>query len=441
MAKGTVVSAEVFEKLAKTIGESKVKKIPSTPNKIIVKPKTTDDVSRIIKLAQKKKIPLVPKRDMDTGSKDSSSRGCIILNTENMNGVFEIDEENMAVTVGPGVLWKDLYGILTKRNYFIGAYPGSSQITVGEWVDIGGAGIGSYSYGFAGDLIRTMEVVLPDGKVINTGFKNVLPNSSGYNLNALFVGANTTLGIVSKVTLKMFPIPEEIMPMYYKFADQTAMTEAMRELTKIKTTPHNISFFDKNHLNTLRLFGIDVPQFEGMMMNVTLAGMKSVLEYEKDTIDALMEKHGATKEEQKTAQTLWDERFFGIAEKPTGVAPIQGEAVIPVSNLSEMINDTYSLLNKLQLKGSIKGIVGDRSTVFLTPYFLLDVKTSKRSRISITFSQKLGELALKHEGRPVGSGRTFAKILKQVYGEGINTILDIKSAIDPHDIMNPESLT
>ena len=87
-----------------------------------------------------------------------------------------------------------------------------------------------------------------------------------------------------------------------------------------------------------------------------------------------------------------------------------------------------------------KGIVGDRSTVFLTPYFLLDVKTSKKSRISITFSQKLGELALKHEGRPVGSGRTFAKILKQVYGEGINTILDIKSAIDPHDIMNPESL-
>jgi FAD/FMN-containing dehydrogenase len=422
MAKENADYREIFGKLTKILGDSRVKNGIS-PSQIIVKPKTTYDVSRVLKMAEREEIPVFPFREMSWAKMDPNESVAIIMNTMDMNGIFEIDEENLAVTVGPGVLWKNLYGVLTKRKYSIGVYPDSSTPSVGDWIDCGGAGIGSYGNGFAADQVRTMEVVLPDGRVIDTGFKKVLPNSSGYNLNGLFVGADSTLGVITKVTLKMFPKPEGFLPLYYNFSQPKDMNEALLELTKLKTTPLNISFFGKNHVQILKMYGREVPDMPGMVVNVTLAGLKSVLKHDVEIIDKVMEKHGATKVANSVASNLWAERFFDVQVKDAGLVPVFAEVLIPLTYLSDLIGDTYDLITKMNSKAAV-----------------IDKKTSEALRIPAVFAEKLGELSLKYHGRPVGSTMFLVSGIKKVYGEGINTILDIKSAIDPHDIMNPQIL-
>jgi glycolate oxidase len=440
MVKENAAYKDVFVKLSRILGDSRVKRGPNAPPQIIVKPKSTEDISRILKLAEKDEIPVYPKREMQWIRFDAQTPVAIMMDTKDMDGILNVDEDNLAVTVGPGVIWKDLYSALSKRKYSIGAYPESSMPTVGEWIDCGGAGIGSYYHGFAADQVRTMEVVLPDGKIIDTGFTKVLPNSSGYNLNGLFVGADSTLGVISKVTLKMFPKPQETRPLYFTFSDSTKMTEALKVVTKLKTTPLNISFLGKNHVKTLKMFGSDVPELQGMIVNVTLSGLKSVIDYEENQINTLIEKHGAVKVAANVAGLFWKERFFDVKSKGQGLSPIFSEVLIPLSNLLGMIEDTNNLFTKMKLRGAITGIISDRSTVAFTPYLLLDKKSSETSRVPAVFATKLGDFSLKYHGRPIGSTMFLVPGLKKVYGEGINTILDIKSAIDPHDIMNPQKL-
>ncbi|UCG69703.1 MAG: FAD-binding oxidoreductase [Thermoplasmata archaeon] len=438
MTERNVSLDKVRSKISKIVGDGKVKIDSKVPNKIIVRPRTSDDVSRIINVAVKEGVPIVPKRKITWAEKGAKTQESIILDTLDMNGIFKIDDENLAVTVGPGVLGKDLYDTLLKKGYLLGAYPVSSTPTVGEWVDIGGAGIGSYGHGFAGDLIRTMEVVLPDGKIINTGFEKVLSNSSGYNLNGLFVGADSTLGIITKITMKIFPKPEETRPLYYTFSELKNLTLALQDITKQKTTPINILFFDANHIQYLRKFGKDVPNIEGYVMNITLAGLKSVVDHEEGVINAMMERHGGKKESNDTAKALWQERFFEVSSTKKEVMPVFYEALIPTTKLFDMANSTYSLIDKMKLKAAVMGILCDRSTVNLIPYIMTDKKAIEKPS---AFAGKFGELALANRGRPTGITMSQISVIKTVYGEGLNTILDIKSAIDPRGIMNPSKLS
>ncbi len=439
MASENAEYRRIFERLTKILGTNNVKKGESHLH-IIVNPKTTDDVSRVLKLAESEELNVHPAREMQWVKVDPNMPAAIMMNTVDMSGIFEIDEENLTVTVGPGVLWKDLYRALSKRKYSVGVYPDSSTLTVGEWIDCGGAGIGSYRHGFAGDQIRTLEIVLPNGKVIDTGFKKVLPNSSGYNLNGLFVGADSTLGIITRITLKMFPKPEGIMPLYYVFPGSAEMQKALLDLTKLKVTPLNVSFFNGDHVQTLRNMGKDIPQINGFIVNITLSGLKSVIIHNEKVVDQLMKDNGAQKVEGNVAKALWKERFFDIKAKASKVKPFFGEVLIPLSNLHEILGDTQNLISKTKAKGALMGIISDRSTVSFAPYLLYQGKSPELSKVHSEFVKNLGELSMKYHGRPVGFALYLVSGVRRIYGEGVNTILDIKSAIDPHDIMNPQVL-
>lgn len=419
---------KVFAGLTKVLGSSKVQKTKAA-DKFIVKPKTSDDVTKIIRIAVKDEVPIVPERSAGLVGDDTSTKGCIILSTANMSEISEIDEENLFVTVEPGVTWKKLYKTLNKKKHSIGAYPGALAPTVGEWINSGGAGIGSYKFGSAEDQVRSLEVVLPDGNIINTGFRKVLSNSSGYNLNGLFVGADGTLGVITKVTLKMVPISEETRSLSYTFADINGLKGAVHDLTRLKASPLDISFFDRNHFMFLRSLKKDVQVPKGTVMNITLSGQKTVLAHDERVIDTVMNKHGAVRETDQIAQMLWKERFFDITSKKKESKTVFCEALIPASKLLEMFSKTTSLINDMKLKAAITGAICDRSTVSFRPYFILSGKSTSPPK---AFIEKFGELAFKHGGRPLGLN------LKRVYGEGMDTILDIKSTIDPHNIMNPQ---
>lgn len=408
----------------------------------VVKPESAEEVAKIVKVAIKEQIPIIP-RGAATSAFGGAvpTQGGIVLDMTNMNDILEIDEENLCAMVEPGVIWKTLYDTLLDKGFFLGAYPSSAPAaTVGGWINTGGVGIGSYKYGGAGNQIRSLEVVLPNGNIIETGFKNVIPNSSGYNLNDLFVGSEGTLGIVTKVTLKIHPGPEELRPLSYAFHDLKAAFKVINELVKAKITPLHIGFLDGTHFELLRKLGKDVPDVGGML-NIALEGDRAMIDYEERIIDQIMEKYGAEKQSKEVAKHEWEERSFEFRVKRLGPTMIGGEVFIPVNKFQEAIDGINVLIKKMKLRGWITGVVSDRNTVAFMPYYLTDERKLIKFLTSMAFIKKLGDLAFKLGGRPAGLGIFFAFNLKRMHGDGAATMHDIKVAIDPYNIMNPGKLT
>ena len=406
---------------------------------LIVKPKTVEDVSKIIKIAAKEKKTIIPMGGGECWTHGGALPvdGGIILDTSGMDKLIEIDDKNMNVTVESGMNWNKLYDSISSKGLLIGVYPcNAPSTTVGGWINTGGSGIGSYRYGGVSDQIRTLEVVLPNGKIINTGFKDVLSNSSGYNLNGMFVGSEGTLGVITKATLKVYPI-REIRPLSYSFYDMKTFSEAIYELTRSKATPLDISFVDKNHFEFLKAIGKDGN--DGPRTVITLQGAKDRLDIEEAIIDEIMEKNGK-KESRVVAEEEWGSRYYEAKTKDLEFATILSETYVPVSHMNEMASEIYELVNKMNLRAAIIGNVTDRNTSVFISYYLTDERKLIRNMTSLVFIKKLTEIGAKYGSIPAGLGVFHTYSTKVAQGDDTSAIRDIKAALDPHNIMNSGKL-
>jgi len=413
----------------------------NTPD-IVLKPKNAKEVSKILKLAAKNDIPVVPRGGGTWGLGGAvPTNGGILLDMGSMNNILNIDNDNLTITVEPGITWKEVDDKVTAKGMFLGAYPSSAPgASVGGWVNTGGIGIGSYKYGGVEQQIRSLEVVLPDGKIINTGFEKVMANSSGYNLNGLFVGAEGTLGVITKVTIKLYPAPETIKPLSFTFDNINDMPDALLRLSKSRVNPWHVTILDGKHLDFLKQSGYSVPDVDGIL-NITLEGPKEVVDYEERELTKLLRQSRAKKTDAKFAEHEWSERYYELRAKPLGPTALVGEAFVPVTSLKAMIADTRKIIKKMKIRAAIAGMVADRNTVVLMPYVLTDERKLVKSLATMAFIKKLGDLAFKHGGRPAGLGTFFSVNLKRMRRDSIDTICDIKASLDPYDVMNPGKLT
>lgn len=449
----------IYSKLVKIVGEDRIKKdefhrilyghdlaplpkmmglmFKNTPD-IVIKPRNAKDISKIMKVAVKYNVPVVPRGAGTWGLGGAvPTDGGILLDMGSLNKILNIDKENLNVTVEPGVKWQDLYERLLRKGLFVGAYPSSAPgASVGGWVNTGGIGIGSYKYGGVDRQIRSMEVVLPSGRIIKTGFDNVMSNSSGYNIGSIFIGSEGTLGVITKLTLQLHPAPEIIRPLSYTFSTLTNALKSIYILTRTNVMPLHIGFFDDKHLKFLSKLGKDVPKAGGMV-NIALEGTKSMVDYEEKVIDAIMKKHKGKKTSKKTAEHEWEERYYELRTKRLGPTALVGEAFVPVSKLEEAVTRTSKLINKMKIHGSIVGVVPDRNTVTLMPYVLSDERKLLKSMATMAFVKKLADIAFDLGGRPAGLGTFFAVNMQRMHGNAVETMSDIKTTFDPYNIMNP----
>ena len=404
----------------------------------VVKPKSAEDIAKIVKLAVKEQETIIPISGESWGHGGSLPvDGGIVVDTSDMDGIVDVDEKNLNVTCEAGIRWDALYDTLSNKGFLIGACPiNAPASTVGGWINTGGFGIGSYKYGGVSDQIRSIEVVLPNGRIINTGFKDVLSNSSGYNLNGMFVGAEGTLGVVTKATLKMYPL-KEIRLLTYSFSDMKALSESIFNLTRSKVTPLSISFVDKNHFEFLKAVGKDAP-CDGAMLNIALEGSKERLDLEEGIIGKTLE--NAKKESNVVADQQWASRYYSMRTKELEFSTILGEAFVPVSHMSEMADEIYELTHKMNLRAAILGTVVDRNTVIFTSYYLTDERKLIRDMMSLVFIKKLDDIGSKYGGTPANLGVFHSFSTKKAQGADTSAIKDIKAAVDPHNIMNSGKL-
>ncbi|UCG68693.1 MAG: FAD-binding oxidoreductase, partial [Thermoplasmata archaeon] len=353
---------------------------------LVVIPKDANEISEIVKIAISEGIPIIPRGGASWGLGGAMPiSGGIVFDLTKMNKILNIDKENLTVTVESGITWKMLYETLIRRGFLIGSYPSSAYAaTVGGWINTGGVGVGSYKYGSAIDHIRGLEVVQPNGRIVNTADKTEM-NNSDQNINRLFFGAEGTLGIITKAILRIYPAPEELRPISYGFSDFKTLSEAVEAVTKSQVVPLHISFLDKNHFDFLREIGVkeNMPNVSGIL-NLALEGDSEVLDLEEEILDRTVKNCKGEKQEKEVAQHEWNERFFELRTKRAGPSAVLGEIYVPVTEMNNIVKATYKLISKMKLRAAITGMVGDRNTVIFMPYYLSDERKMIRNLISLS---------------------------------------------------------
>jgi len=408
---------------------------------IVVRPRSTEDVVKIVKIAAEEGIPITPRGASTWGLGGSMTiyGGILIDFSACMNKILNIDPVNLTVTVQAGATWKSVYEACLEKGLLLGSYPSSfPSATVGGWISTGGIGMGTMKYGGAADNIRNMEVVMPDGTLINTGFELVADNMSGYNLQRLICSAEGTLALVCKVTFKLQPGPEVMKAISYDFPTLSAAGPALMEIERRRVDPLHIGFSDGQHFALLRKIGKHAPEV-GSLINIELEGAKETVAYEEKVIDEIMTKHGAKRVSDEIAQHEWEERCYEYRVREIGLGCIPGEVIVPLKDFAAFTKDTEALMKQLNMTGAIIGTVADRNTVMFMPYYLTDFDNYVNFT-AFGFNAKFSEIAYKYGGRPLGFGSFFAPNLDRIRGPGAKYIRQIKTTFDPNDIMNPGKL-
>ena len=212
---------------------------------VLVKVHSAEEVSAILRYADARMIPVTP-RGQGTGLAGASVALCggIMIDLCAMNHFLELDEVNMTLTLEPGVLLMEVSKYVEAHNLFYPPDPGEKTATIGGNVNTNAGGMRAVKYGVTRDYVRGMEVVLPSGKIIELGGK-IVKNSSGYSLQNLFIGSEGTLGIITKLTLRLLPLPRYKISLLAPFPDLDSAISAVPQIIRASSVPTAVEFMER----------------------------------------------------------------------------------------------------------------------------------------------------------------------------------------------------
>lgn len=222
---------------------------------VVIKPKTAEEISSILSICNAEKIPVTP-RGAGTGLSGGALphlRG-VVLTTERMNSILEIDERNLQVITEPGVITEVLQNAVKEKNLFYPPDPASrGSCFIGGNISENSGGPRAVKYGVVKDYVLNLEMVLPGGEIIWTG-ANVLKNATGYNLTQLVVGSEGTLGVVTKIVLRLIPMPKQDLLMLVPFRSAENACEAVSAIFRAGFTPSTMEFMERDALEWVTKF-------------------------------------------------------------------------------------------------------------------------------------------------------------------------------------------
>jgi glycolate oxidase len=226
---------------------------------VVVKPLTADEIALVLKLANEHNFPVTP-----MGARTGLSGGAlpvfggVALSMERFNQILFIDERNLQVTVEPGVITEVLQNAVIEKGLFYPPDPASKgSCFIGGNVAENSGGPKAVKYGVVKDYVINLEVVLPNGDIIWTG-ANVLKNATGYNLTQLFVGSEGTLGIITKIVLRLIPYPQKTLLMLVPFFSATDACEAVAAIFRAGITPSAMEFMERDAIDCVLQYNNDI---------------------------------------------------------------------------------------------------------------------------------------------------------------------------------------
>jgi glycolate oxidase len=412
---------------------------------VVVEAITTDQVQAVVRLAAEHRVAIVP-RGSGTGLSGGSvpSEGCVVLCLNKMNKVLEVDAANLTMLVEPGVITHEVDRLASQHGLFYPPDPGSQKIsTIGGNVAENSGGLRGLKYGVTRNYVMGLEVVLPSGEVTWLGNKCV-KDVAGYSLRDLFIGSEGTLGLVTKVLLRLVPRPAARQTMLAVYDQMRPAAATVAAIIAEPIIPCTLEFLDQQTIGCVEDFAkIGLPRDAGAVLIMETDGDAAVVEREAAAMAAIARTHGArdvqvAANDHERDQLLSARRsaFSALARvRPTTILE---DVTVPRSALPDMVEAVAEIARTHRLQIGTFGHMGDGN---LHPTFLVDERDSdEMSRVEHALSA-IVDKALSLGGTITGEhGVGLAKkpyLARQLDAASYQLLRHIKQAIDPLGIMNP----
>lgn len=412
---------------------------------IVLFPESTEEVGFVVNLANKEGVPIIP-RGSGTGLSGGSiaPQGGIVLCLTRMNRILEIDEENLTVTAQAGVVTLDLFNAVAEKGLFYPPDPGSQKIsTLGGNIAEDAGGLRGLKYGVTRDYVMELTGILADGTPFATGGKSV-KDVAGYALKDLLIGSEGTLAIVTEVTMKLIPPPQDKRTFLAYFSDTRTAGEAVSKIIAEKIIPSTMEIMDKTTINCVEDFSaIGLPREMAALLLIEVDGHPAMVADEADGVQKILEEVGAAdiqlaKDAEHAGQLAAARRTALSALARVSPTTLLEDATVPRSRLADTFAEIERLTEKYKLKVGTFGHAGDGN---LHPTVLCDERDHEEMERAHAFYEELYDKVLAWGGTVSGEhGIGMAKIgyLKRQLGEGgVSILRRIKQSFDPAGLLNP----
>ncbi len=415
---------------------------------VVVKPKTPEEISALMKLANAHLIPVTP-RGAGTGLSGGAlpHLGGLVIAMERFNSILEIDERNLQVTTEPGVITEILQNAVKEKGLFYPPDPASKgSCFIGGNISENSGGPKAVKYGVVKDYVLNLEVVLPNGEIIWTG-SNILKNATGYNITQLIVGSEGTLGIVTKIVLRLIPHPKYDLLMLAPFNSLEKASEAVSAIFRAGITPSAMELMeiDAITLASKILDSTAIPITEGLAAHL-------IIEVDGNNLDVLMGEMEAISEvlsqfdagelffadDAQQKNELWKIRRKANEAAVMAGYTIEEDTVVPRAELPKLIKGAKDLGAKNGFKVVCYGHAGDGNL-----HIRINHPTIKNSHGNQEMTTILKELfVLVHSLGGTISGEHGIGLIQKPYMSvvfnhaSLEIMRGIKKTFDPNNILN-----
>ena len=449
------MEAHLFDQFEEVLGKEKISKSeselyrhsrdesshPFVEPDFVIFPDSVEDIVNVLKIANEHKVPVTP-YGAGSGLEGQAipiHKG-ISISFDNMKKIIEFNPEDMVVTVEPGITRLQLNHFVNKHGLYFPIDPGADA-SIGGMVANNASGTTAVRYGSMRDQILDLEVVLANGTVIHTGSK-AKKSSSGYNLNGIMAGSEGTLGVITKVTLKLHGIPEKVIAARCTFETPGRCAEAAQVVLSCGIPVLRMELVDAESIKQVNVYG-DYGFPEEHSLFFEFAGTPNIVEEEATVVEELMKDLGCNNWERanspKDRADLWKARHeLSYAYKHIkGKDNTGADACVPISKLAEMVVFGRTLIEESGLLGGVFGHVGDgnfHTMVMYDPNDPEEVEKAKYTNDQIALKAiDLGGSCTGEHG--VGVGKM--KYQLKEHGEAVELMKSIKLLFDPNQILNP----
>jgi len=414
------------------------------PPAAVAFPQTAEEVSRIMRLANERLFPVVP-RGAGTGMTGGALavRGGLLLATSRMNRILEIDADNGIATVEPGVLTGDLKAAVAKHGLFYPPDPASFRFcTMGGNVAECAGGPSAVKYGVTRDYVLALQVVLADGRILSTG-ERTAKGVVGYDLTRLFTGSEGTLGIITRITVRLLAQPQKRQTLLALFDSLAQATTLVSKILRFHL-PCTLEYMDRTAISIVSdKFPFTLPQNTAALLLLELDGEASSVEAQTETPQAFLEREKPlllrTAADDADAAALWNARR-AISPAAFKLKPhkLSEDIVVPRSRVADLVAFAEKLAADLELTIFTFGHAGDGN-------IHVNIMVNKEDGAEYERGQRAKKMLFEETVRLGGTisgehgvGITKAAFLPlEVEEVRLSVMRDLKRLFDPHNILNP----
>ncbi len=415
---------------------------PALPDAVAF-PETTEEVSAIMKICSRHAVPVVP---FGIGTSLEGHvipiHGGISVDTSRMNRILEIHESDLDAVVQPGVSRTQLNDELRATGLMFTVDPGADA-TLGGMAATRASGTNTVRYGTMRENVLALEVVLPDGTIIETGSR-ARKSSAGYDLTHLFVGSEGTLGIITKLTVRLFGQPDTILAATCSFETVDDAVNSVIMAIQMGIPMARIELLDEVQMKGMNIFNPDLNLPEKPHLFLEFHGSDAGVKEQVEMFESVGEEFGAsdfqwaTKAEDRNR--LWTARhnaYYAGKSLRKGCEGLVTDCCVPISALADCISRSKELVAESGMIAPIVGHVGDGNFHLM---ILIDPNDPDELKRAKSLASEVNQVALSFGGTVTGEhgvGTGKKRYMAEEHGAAYALMATLKRAVDPKNIMNP----